>query len=103
MRDLVARHDALSEQIVAAENTIVRKIDEINEMIQEFMDMIPSVQAALDLNDQNDAIMEPLIAHLDRLVRERDALAKRMYDYEVARRRFLHLPPLETPRPEVRK
>lgn len=97
MRELLAQYDALSEAVVAAETTIIHKIDEINEMIGEFMDMVPSRKEALELNDKNDAIMEPLIADLNRLVDERDALAQRMYDYEVARRRFLHQPPLEVP------
>lgn len=96
MRERQAKYDALSENILAAETTIIRKIDEINEMIGEFMGMIPSREAAFALNDENDAIMEPLVADLERLVDERDALSQRMYDYEVERRQFLHQPPLES-------
>lgn len=96
MRDLIAQHDTLCEEIVAAETTIVRKIDEINEYIDEFMDMIPSVEEALALNDRHGAIMEPLVADLDRLVVERGALTQRIYDYEAERRRLLHQPSLES-------
>lgn len=95
MRDLVHQLDALNERIVAAETTIIRKIDEINEIVYEFMDMIPSRKEAFELNVQNDAIMEPLVADMAALVVERDALAQRIYDYEFERRRFLHQPPLE--------
>jgi 2-phosphoglycerate kinase len=94
MRDLIAQYDALSETIHAAEATIIRTINETNEMIAEFIDMVPSRKEAFELNDSNDAIVEALIADLGRLVDKRDAIAQRMYDYEVERRRFLHQPPL---------
>jgi len=95
MRDLLDQYDALSEKIVAARTTIARKVDELNEEIEEFADMVPSMEAAFALNDRNDAIMEALVEDMRILVVERNAVAQRMYDYEVERQRFLHLPPLE--------
>jgi len=96
MNDLVAKHDALSAKVIEAELAIDRKIEEINELVEEFIDFVPSMEEVHKFNAENKAAMVPYVEELNRLVEERDAVLRRVYDYEVARRRFLHLPTVES-------
>jgi len=93
MSDLVAKHDALSAKVVEAELAIDRKIEEINEMVEEFIDLLPpSMDEVHKFNAENKAAMVPYVDELNRLVDERDAVVQKVYDYEVARRKFYRLP-----------
>ena len=101
MRNLLADYDTFTAKIDAAHDLIEAKVKELNELTAEFIDMLPPTMAEVHaFNAENEATMEPYVAVLNNLVDEREELAQRIYDYEVARRLFLHLPPMES---EVKK
>ena len=97
MGALLADYDTLTARIDAAHVLMEDKVKELNELTAELIDMLPpTIEEIRAFNAQNEATMEPYVAVLDELVDRREALAQRIYDYEVARRRFLNQPPLDS-------
>jgi len=97
MRNLLAEYNTFTAQIIAAHGTIDSKVKELNELTEELIDLLrPTMAEVHAFDNENEATMKPLVADLRRLIDEREELAQRIYDYEVARRLFLHQPPLES-------
>jgi len=97
MRNLLADYDTFTARIALAHDIIDAKVKELNELTEEYIDMLPSTMAEVHaFNDENEATMVPYVDVLNGLVDERETLAQRIYDYEVARRLLMHLPPIES-------
>lgn len=96
LSDLLAKHEALSARITKAISQMDRKIEEINEMVEEFINLLPpKMEEVHEFNAENQAAMVLYVDELNRLTDERDAVVRKVYDYEVARRKFYRLPTVE--------
>jgi len=94
MQALLDEEDDLITRIDAVEDRIDLKIAEINASVGEMADF-PVIEKDLkDFDAQNKVDMEKLDAEMQGLVNQRTVLTRRIYEYEVARRRVLDLPEL---------